>query len=278
VCSIVWTRFPAGSIAILMVPYARPAALLVAVVALATSCRSISPPVIDPALASCVPAGTVVLAGINLDQVRATTLYQSLPPDVLAAVASLRDASYLLVASNSRDLLFLARGRFHEAPAGSTLVSGELAIAGHADSVRAAINQHRTGVTGSERLLDLAAGVARGRQLWMVAQGGVTLPLTGNAANLNRILHLTDSVTLAAQIDSRIQVDATGVGRTADAGRQLEESLRAILTLAGAAGGRQSVIAETLNYIKIRRDGVNVHATLSTSPETAEKLIRELTR
>jgi hypothetical protein len=264
-----------------MVPYARPEALLAAFVtlaALATSCRSISPPVIDPALASCIPAGTIVLAGINLDQVRNTPLYQSLPPDVLAAAGSLRDAAYLLVASNGRDLLFLARGKFRDAPPGATLVSSELAIAGQADSVRAAIAQHRTGVTGAARLLDLALGVARARQLWMVAQGGVTLPLTGNAANLNRILHLTDSVTLAAQIDSGIQVDATGVGRSADAGRQLEESLRALLTLAGAAGGRQSGIAATLSSIEIRRDGQTVHANLSASPETAQKLIRELTR
>jgi len=264
-----------------MVPYARLAALLafaVAFAALATSCRSISPPVIDPALASCVPAGTVVLAGINLDQIRSTSLYQSLPPDTLAAAGSLRDASYLLVAPNARDLLFLARGKFREAPPGAILVSSELAIAGPADSIRAAVAQQQTGVTGSQRLLDLAAGVAKGRQIWMVALGGITLPLTGNAANLNRVLHLTDSVALTAQIDSRIQVEATGVGRNADAGRQLEESLRAILTLAAAAGGRQSGIAAALNAIDLRRDGQTVHATLSTSPENAQKLIRELTR
>jgi hypothetical protein len=265
-----------------IVSYARLAALpaaLAALAAIANSCRSTSsPPVIDSAMASYVPANTVVLAGIDLDQFRATSLYRSLPPTALAAVQTLRDASYLLIASNSQDLLFLARGRFGEAPPGATLISRTLAIAGAVDSVRAATAQHQAGTTGPHRLLDLAAGIARGRPAWMVAQGGVTLPLTGNLANLNRILHFTDYVTLAAQIDARIQVDATGAGRTAGAARQLEESLRAILTFAAAASGRQSEIAAVLDSVEIRRDGLTVHATVSTNPETAEKLIRELSR
>jgi hypothetical protein len=254
-------------------------AALLALAGLANSCRSTkSPPAVDPALASYVPAGTLVLAGLNLDQIRATALYRSLPPNALTALQSLRDASYLLIASNSRDLLLLARGTFREAPPGATLVSSEIAIAGPAESIRAAIAQHRTAVTGSQRLLDLAAGVAGGRQMWAVAQGGVTLPLPGNFANLNRILHFTDYVTLSAQIDSRIQVEATGVGRTADGTRQLEESLRAILTFGAAAGGRKSEIGTMLNAVEIRREGLTVHATLSTTPEAAEKLIGQLSR
>jgi hypothetical protein len=265
-----------------MAPYVRLTALpavVVTLAALANSCGSTrSPPVVNPALASCVPADTVVLAGLNLDEIRAAPIYRSLPPNALATVQALHDASYLLIAYNARDLLLLARGRFREAPPGATLVSSELAVAGPPESIRAAIAQHRSGVTVSHRLLDLASGVAGGRQMWIVAQGGVTLPLTGNVANLNRILRLTDSVTLAAQIDSRIQVEATGVGRTSDAGRQLEESLRAILTFAAAGSGRKSEIAAMLNSVEIRRDGLTVHATLSSSPETAQKLIRELSR
>jgi hypothetical protein len=264
-----------------MVSCVRPVALLtaVALAAIATSCRSAnSPGGIDRTLASYVPPDTVVLAGFQLDQLRATSLYRSLPSSAVAAGQSLHDASYLLAASNGREVLFLARGNFREAPPGATLISGNLALAGSADSVRAALAQHQTGVAGAQRLLELAAGVAGGRQVWMVAQGGITLPLTGNSANLNRILHYTDYVTLAAQIDSRIQIDATGVCRSADAGRQLEESLRAILTLIAAAGGRQSEMAATLHSIEIRRDGLSVHATMASSSESAEKLIRELTR
>jgi hypothetical protein len=265
-----------------MVSHVRAVTLIAALVALAAtagSCRSTrAPAIVEPALASCVPADTIVLMGLNLDELRATSLYRSLPPNALAAAGPLRDASYLLVAYNTREFLFAARGKFHEAPPGATLISSELAIAGPADAIRMAIAQHQTGVTGSPRLLELAAGIAGGRQLWIAAQGGVTLPLTGNLANLNRILRLTDSVTLAARIDSRIQVDGTGAGRTADAARQLEENLRAILTFAAAGSGRNSEIGAMLNSVEIRRDGQSVHAELSSSPESAEKLVRELTR
>ncbi|MBZ5621398.1 MAG: hypothetical protein LAQ69_22135 [Acidobacteriia bacterium] len=262
-------------------PYARLAALLTALIALAiaTSCRSAGPPpVIDPALASCVPIGTVVLAGIDLDRLRSTSLYRSLPPATLANIETLRDASYLLLASNGKDLLFIARGAFREAPPGATLIAPNLAISGSADSVRAATTQHKTGITGAPQLLDRAAGIAGGRQIWLVAQGGITLPLTGNAANLNRILHFTEYITLAAQIDSGLQLDAAGVCRTTDAGRQLEESLRAILTFAVAGSGGPSGLTAIWNAVEIRRDDLTVHATLSTNSESAEKLLRELTR
>ena len=256
-----------------MARYVHLAVLALAV--LACSCRSKAPPVIDTALASCVPADTVLVAGLNLDQIRATPLYRSVLPEVLNGIQSLRDTSYLMIAYNAHDLLFLGRGKYTEAPPGAALISNDLVISGPAESMRAAIAQHQKGVTGSPRLLDLAAGIAGGRQVWMVAQGGVAFPLTGNATNLNRILHLTEYVTLTAQMDSRIQIDATGLGRTSDASRQLEDSVRAILTFAAAGSARQPEIAQMLKAVEIRRDGLTVHATLSTSAETAEKVIRE---
>src|SRR5580700_8874978 len=152
-----------------MAHYARLAVL--ALVALASSCRS-KVPVVDTSLASCVPADTVVLAGLNLDQIRATPLYRALLPEVLDGIQSLRDTSILMIAYNAHDLLFLGSGKYTEAPSGATLISKNLVVSGTAESIRSAIAQHQTGVTGSPRLLELAAGIADGRPVWMVAQGG----------------------------------------------------------------------------------------------------------
>src|SRR5437660_1227866 len=106
-------------------------------IAIAPSCRPTSPPgPIDSTLSSCVPPGTVALAGINVDQLRSTPLYQSLPASTFAALEILRDTSYLLLASNGKDLLLIARGKFREAPPGATLISANLAIAGTADTIR----------------------------------------------------------------------------------------------------------------------------------------------
>jgi len=238
-----------------------------------TSCRSTINSSVD-ALASCLPSDTVAFAGLDLDQIRTSALYQSLLPQILAGIESLRDCSYLLVAYNGRDVLFVGRGKYPEAPAGATLIVPGLIVSGSPESVHSAIAQHQTGSSGAPRLLELAKSVAGGKQAWMIVQGGVTLPLTDNLANLNRILQLSQYVTLAAKIDSRLQLDAAAAGRNASASQKLEESLRAILTFATAAGGHHPELEAALQSIQIRRDDLTVHASLSTTSETAAKLIR----
>jgi len=236
---------------------------------MAISCHH-APPAIDRELACSVPPGTVVLAFVNLDQLRPTPLYNnSLGP----ALAIFGEASQLLIAYTGKDVVVLARGNFPAAPAGATLISPRLAVTGSPDAVRAAIAQHQTGTPGSPRLVELAANVPAGRQIWLVAQGGITLPLTGNAANLNRILRLTDSISLSAQVDSAVRLEAIAACSTPDAARQLEESMRAILTLAGAATRRQPDLSQALQAVEIRREDRTVRASLSTSPETAGQFL-----
>ena len=235
------------------------------------------PPAIDPAMSWCVPADTVVLAGIDLDQLRSSSLYQSLPPAALAAIEGLRNASSLLIASNGKTLLFVARGNFREAPPAAVLIATGLALAGPDDSIRAATAQYKTRASGAPYLLSRASDIAIGKPIWIVAQGGVSLPFTGNATNLNRILHFTEYTTLTAQIDSQIQFDASGVCRTPDAARQLEESVRALLTFAGAAAAPRSNLAAILSSVEVRRDDVTVRASLSTSAQSARSLLQGLT-
>lgn len=241
--------------------------------AIATGCHSPKPLVIDSALASCVPAGTIALAGINIDQLRSTRFAPS-----LAAFEMFHDASYLLLVSDGKGVLLIARGKFRTAPPGATLISSDIAVSGPPESLRSAIAQYKSGSTGAPRLLDWAAEVAGGKSIWAVAQGDVTLPLSGNAANLNRILHFTEHVTLAAQVDSHLQVDITGVCRTADAGQKLEESVRALITFASLGTEREPDLTRILKSIEIRRDGLTVHATISATSESASKLLGNLMR
>jgi hypothetical protein len=225
-------------------------------------------------MASSIPADTLLLAGLDLDALRASPLYPKLPPAVRALAEPLRDAGYLLLASNGKDLLSIARGRFREAPPGATLVAPGLVAAGPSDSVRAAIAQHKTGRAGAPDLLIRAASLADGKQIWMVARGGVPLPVAGNAANLNRLLRDTEYTTIAARIDSRIEIEATSVGRTAEAGREFEESLRAILSLTAAANARQPDLVALIHSIRISRDDRTVRVTLSAGPDAAASLLR----
>ena len=249
-------------------------AALVALAGAATSCGSSkSPAGVGRDMASAIPADTVMLAGVNLDELRGSPLYPKLPAGVRALAEPLRDARYLLVASNGKEILEIARGRFREAPPGATLAASGLAVAGSPDSVRAAIAQHKTGRDGAPDLLARAASLAAGRQIWMVARGGVPLPVTGNAANLNRLLGDLEYAAVGARIGSGIEIEVTAAGRTVEAGREFEENLRAILTLTAVASARQPELVALIRSIRISREDRIVRATLSGEADAADRLL-----
>src|SRR5690242_11584546 len=90
-------------------------------------CRSVTaPPVIDPDIAACLTASTVLLAGLDLDRLSGTPL-----APMLAVFPG--HPSRVFIASDGRDVLVISKGNFREAPQGSTLIKPDLAISGPAD-------------------------------------------------------------------------------------------------------------------------------------------------
>jgi hypothetical protein len=106
----------------------------------------------------------------------------------------------------------------------------------------------------------------------------VALPLSGNAANLNRLLHDAESATATANFDSGLALELTAIGRTADAARNIEETVRADITLAAAAEARQPDLAKLLRSIRIDRQDRSVRITLSADQDAAAKVIAALAR
>jgi hypothetical protein len=231
---------------------------------------------IDPEAASCIPADTLALAGVNLDRLRAAPLYSKWPAAAAAMAAAFAGASSALLAYNGKDLLAIARGRFAEAPAGATLAAPNLALFGAPQLVAAAMAQRRSRTAGAPALLARAESIAAGRQVWIVIQGGVPLPLSGNAANLNRLLHNAESATMTANFDSGLALEVTAIGRTTDAARDIEETVRADITLAAAAEARQPDMAKLLRSIGIDREDRSVRITLSADQDAAAKMIASL--
>ena len=254
-----------------MIRYAQLAALALA--AFATGCHSAPPAAIDHAMASCVPADTVILGGVDCQRLRASPLYRKLPPTATALLEPLRPAAYLLLASNGKDYLVIGRGPFGQTPPGATLLAPDLAVAGSPDAVRAATAQHRRGVTGAA-LVGLAERLASGSEIWIVAMGNATLPVSGNAQNLNRLLHATEYATLAVHVTDGIEAEATGVCGTAEAARRLEEELRAMASIAAAAEARQPGIAAQLRAIQVSREERTVRVDLRAGAAGVEQLLR----
>ena len=242
-----------------------------AVLAACIACGS-HPPLAD--MTSCVPVGTLLVAGVDLDSLRAAPLFGKLPPAALTLAESYRTAQRLLAAWNGADVLIVIRGT---AP-GATAIGPNLALIGSPDSLRAGMEQHRAGKTGSPGLVDYAAKTVGPSPLWIAAKGGVTLPLTGNARNLNRLFRNLEYVTLAVDLATALDLRIAALAQSEQAARDFEENLRGFLSLASAAENRRPDIARLLDSVQIRRNGVTAAASLRIPADAIDALIGPFAR
>jgi hypothetical protein len=175
-------------------------------------------------LAAKLPADAIVLAGADLDRLRSTPLFVKLPD-------ALRDGSYVLAAYSGKDLTTATRS------ARGVTVSGA------------------AGQGAPEDLLKRAPDAP----LWLVARGNVTLPLAGNLANINRLLHQTQYAVVSARPGERFELRADAFCRSDADAQRLEENVRAIGSL-------------TRFPLEVAREGATVRVTASVAPEVLGKL------
>jgi hypothetical protein len=236
-------------------------------------CQRAGPvPNLDAGLADCLPPNTVALAGLHLDAIRQTRFYHALPSTWLAMLEPVQQANYLLLASNGKDLLAVARGQFSTAPAGGVLLNPQLALAGSQQAVRAATAQHSQRRTGASVLL-ADAGAITAMPIWLIALGGQPLPLTGNLNNVTTLLRLTNYVTLSAGFPSGADISLAAACPSDGEAQELEEKIRAIVTLAKAAT-HDPVQSAMLQSVQLRRNDSAVYVQFSATAAGLEKLLR----
>ncbi len=249
-------------------------AVLLTAAAFLTACRPANPSgPIDAATAACVPPGAVALAGFDLERLRASPLYPKLPRAIQSFVEPFRDARTLLAAYSGKEILLIARGSFTAPPAGATLLAPGLALAGPAESIAAAKARR---VTGAPELLTYAQAAAAGNAIWIVTLGNVALPLTGNAANVNRLLRDMEFAALSVRLQPGIDFALNARGRSPEAARHFEETLRASLTMAAVGEAKNSQLTALLHSIQLHRDGREVRSQLSVDTNAAQHLIETL--
>ncbi len=171
-------------------------------------------------LAAYIPPGTDAIAYADLDRLRGTAIYTKLP-----VPEQLRDASAVLVILQGRDWAIAARGHFPQPPAGATLVGPDIAAAGAPELLRAMQSKPVGGA-------DLLARAPADAPVWLVARGRATLPITGNLANFNRLLHQAEYTAIGLRVTNRVEIDATAQCATEAQARHLEENVRALASLA----------------------------------------------
>lgn len=187
-----------------------------------SACRRDVDPLAD--LAAHIPTNAVVVAGLDVDRLRNTPLHAKLPE-------SFRDASYVLAALDPPNLVTASRVNGRVVATGP-VVNAPPSLLGHAKPDAA---------------------------LWVVARGDAQLPLTGNLANLTRLLRQTDYTRITAKVGEHVEFAAEGVCSSQPAAERLEQTVRAMATLLGMP-------------IEIRRDAFTVHVSGSTTADAVARL------
>ncbi len=230
--------------------------LVAPALAILAACRNAAPPAaIDPALSARVPTATAVLAGVDLDRVRASPLFAKLPPGALAFLGPFDHAHYVLIAYTGSSLLTIARG----VVPGATQLAPDLALWGAPSLISAATAAHPPAA-----ILGPAESVAASQSpIWIAVRGGIVLPLEGNLANVNNLLRVAEYATLAAQPGDPAEFELAARCPTPDAALRFEQSLRAVVSLVAAANARPPATAGVLQSIRIGREDRMVHASLS---------------
>jgi hypothetical protein len=245
-----------------------------ALVCAAVSCNRTpeAPRPIDPKLAACVPADTVLIAGVDLAALRASRLYSKIPPAANAFATQLVGVSSALVAYNGKELLVAMRGDFKAPPGGAAMLAPDLSLIGSPEQMAAATAQYKSGRTGAPALLAQAERLAAGAQLWIVARGDARLPLTGNAANLAGILRKAEFVTLTVRTGAGLALELRAFAPNANAASAIEETLRADLTLAAAGEAKRADVAGALRAAQVTRVDRESRVTLTVSDDVAGRL------
>jgi len=246
----------------------------------AASCRPGGPPPPIPReMTACVPPNAVLIAGARLDTIRASPIYAHLPVMVQEFLQPLKDATEVLATFDGGGILLIARGHFREATPAATLVPPDLMLSGPPALIEAARTRLRSRAPVQTDLLAQASAVASGHAAWIATRGGVPLPLTGDAENLTHLLRIANFATVGLRLESTATaIDFDAQCATPDSASNLEETLRAFLSLSAVGLRRQPDLAEALRSAQVRREGATVHASISASPEAITRLLDFLRR
>jgi hypothetical protein len=177
-------------------------------------------------LTACIPPGTVAVAGIDLTQAKASPVLARLRD----RLPGLEAATRAMAAWDGAELLVAVTGNFPTPPAGATMAAGTVALFGPEAKVRAAVAQYRAGAGATPQLL---ARAPRDRTVWAAVRGDATLPLRGNAANFNRLLHATEYTSIGLTLSGEVRLDAEGFCRSAGDAARLRDTAGGMLLLFG---------------------------------------------
>lgn len=265
---------------------------------------------IDPQFASLVPPDTTLLVGLRVENLVKTPVYQKyLSGGKIPIIEKFARGTGInpdkslwnvLFVSNGKQSFVLGRGKFADelmAPDFSTrevrrfgyqgmimfgdeqqamlMINSSTIALGETPILRALVDQ-RASFTGlPARLSALSKEVPRETQFWGVYRGGpVDLPLTGNLANVKKVLGLVDSGTFYFDLSQGVAGTLTGVAANAQDAQQIHNGLEGFLGLGRMMAPKsQPELVRVLDGIHVVADGQRVSVKIAEPEELAGTLV-----
>jgi hypothetical protein len=249
---------------------------------------------VDSTWTAFVPPDTMALAGIRLDQLRATPVYRKLAGqhrlprfDEFRSETGIdpeRDIRELLLAYDGQNALWIARGAFQMKPGSRqsgtiVIIDKSIALAGPAPVVRAAIDRYKSGSGGAPgNLLARVEALSGDPQIWAVTSGWTglrpeTLRQMGNAANLDRVLRSAESTTLTADLRTGLHAAMTAECRTEPDARNLSAELRGLLGLARSVPKNRPDLLRAFDGIQVSQQERSVKVNVDIPQDLVDRLL-----
>jgi len=263
---------------------------------------------VDPALATLIPPEAVALAGVRLDRLENTPLYETLRPFLmdhlpvpLAKGAANAELWELLGVLTPKDTLWMTRGRFSasgieprltwdgarrtayrgylmitDGRLAVTFMNATTALAGRPGRLRTVIDQRDTGAQPPADLLSLAGGIGASCQMWAVARGGrkpppdLPEPVGRLLADiLPKLRHAR--VTIEAR--DTLLLTAEAECRTPDDAETLRSAANAFIGFTRLQRNRRPALREALDLLSVQREGTLVRLAVELPAPLLEELL-----
>ena len=268
---------------------------------------------IDPALESLVPQDTVFVAGVDVDAIRNTTVYQKLLSrvplpqlDDFARQTGLdlrKDLSQILSCSNGKRGLLMARGKFNRSDLESrlehqgappiayknhklfgtenqaiTFLNDSTAIAGPTTELRSIIDGHTTSGL-PPALRDLLRTLPQSDQIYAALTGSLSglnlaAPENSNLANVMQALRTVNAATLGMDLSSGLQLAASVNCNTEKDAKFVHDLLKGVIGLGRLnTPDNQPEMLKLYDAIQVTQQQTHTDVQASISQEQADKFL-----
>jgi hypothetical protein len=270
---------------------------------------------VDNVLAQMVPADSVTLIGMRMQQLEATPFFQKLlaqqripQMDQFARDSGFdprRDVRDLLLASNGRQTVLLARGSFNVktpdkarkinyhgytimangglglAQSGFCILDSTLAAAGPLPVLEAALDQYKSGNhNNAAALLARARSVAENYQFWVVAEGTSSLitqnmPGASNGPDFGRIFRSLQNALFEADLSNGLKGMAEGYCTTEQDAKNLSDAARGMVGMArlNTPEGQPDLL-RVWDGFKVTQSDRKVTLTVDVAQDLVDQLLK----